>query len=524
MLTVRDLSNPNLLNKRSDIRLRGSLYLKDIDLSVFSSAIHEYTNIVDDEDRIIGAVKTERLIYMIAKQKEHSFIPILDSINAGIVVIDMDSRIFYVNPAYGKILNINTGKILGRYMSIIEPEATILEVLKTKKPKKVKNQHIKSLNTYVDIDLHPLMDHDRMVGAYSVFTDVTTENELHEEVRKMSAVTEEYSQQLAAGNFLKENHIIGESKIYLDCVNRAVKVANTDTMVLVRGENGTGKEVMVNIIKNHCSRKNRPFITVNCSAIPESLIESELFGYEEGSFTGAAKGGKMGKFQLADGGTLFLDEIGDMPYQMQAKLLRALQEGEIERIGRQANIPIDVRVIAATNKNLEEMVREGTFREDLYYRLNVVSINIPPLRERGNDILLLTDYFLEKYCLKYKRKLSIDRSVYQIFVSYDWPGNVRELQNTVESAVVLCETDTVRPADISENIRKRGYGDDIFADETPGYTFGEGTLKEVMEKLEKQFIVHTLERCGGDRHKAIEELGMSRRTFYRKIAEYEIKK
>ena len=170
------------------------------------------------------------------------------------------------------------------------------------------------------------------------------------------------------------------------------------------------------------------------------------------------------------------------------------------------------------------MVREGTFREDLYYRLNVVSINIPPLRERGNDILLLTDYFLEKYCLKYKRKLSIDRSVYQIFVSYDWPGNVRELQNTVESAVVLCETDTVRPADISENIRKRGYGDDIFADETPGYTFGEGTLKEVMEKLEKQFIVHTLERCGGDRHKAIEELGMSRRTFYRKIAEYEIKK
>ena len=188
--------------------------------------------------------------------------------------------------------------------------------------------------------------------------------------------------------------------MYLDCVNKALKVAPTDTMVLLRGENGVGKEVISNIIKEKCARSNKPFVTVNCSAIPNSLIESELFGYEEGAFTGASKGGKMGKFQLADGGTLFLDEIGDMPYEMQAKLLRVLQEGEIERVGRQERIAVDVRVIAATNKNLEKMVSEEKFREDLYYRLNVVSIHIPPLRERGNDVLLLTDYFLKKYCEK----------------------------------------------------------------------------------------------------------------------------
>lgn len=522
MLTVKDLANPNITNKRSDLTVNQNMNLKDIDLNIFGSSFYEYTNVTDDDGNIVGAVKTERLVYMITKHKENSFIQILDTMDAGIVVIDMDSRIFYVNPAYGRILNINISKILGRYMSIIEPEATLLDVIRTRKGKKVQNQHIKSINKYVDINTHPLINDGVMTGAYSIFTDVTTENELHQEVKKMSAVTEEYNQQTQAREFLRENQIIGESKVYLECVNRALRVANTDTMVLVRGENGTGKEVIVNLIKSHCARKNRPFITINCSAIPDSLIESELFGYEEGSFTGASRGGKMGKFQLADGGTLFLDEIGDMPYQMQAKLLRVLQEGEIEKVGRQKNIPIDVRVIAATNRNLEEMVKEGTFREDLYYRLNVVSIHIPPLRERGNDVLLLTDYFLSKYCKKYDRKLKVDRSIYQLFVMYGWPGNVRELQNAVESAVILCESDTITASDLPENIR----GCELSAAPAEAakmekYSLGGGdTLKEEVENFEKYVIFHAIERCGGDKNKAMEALGMSRRTFYRKIANY----
>lgn len=522
MLAVKDLVNPNITNKKTDLKINQNMNLKDIDLGIFGSSIYEYTNVVDDEDHIVGAVKTERLVYMITKNKENSFVQILDTMDAGIVVIDMDSRIFYVNPAYGKILNISISKILGRYMSIIEPEAALLDVIRTRKGKKVRNQHIKSINTYVDISTHPLVNDGIMTGAYSIFTDVTTENKLHQEVKKMSAVTEEYNQQTQAKEFLRENQIIGESKVYLECVNRALRVATTDTMVLVRGENGTGKEVIVNLIKSHCARKNRPFITVNCSAIPDTLIESELFGYEEGSFTGASKGGKMGKFQLADGGTLFLDEIGDMPYQMQAKLLRVLQEGEIEKVGRQKNIPIDVRVIAATNRNLEEMVKEGAFREDLYYRLNVVSIHIPPLRERGNDVLLLTDYFLQKYCKQYGRELRADRSIYQLFVAYGWPGNVRELKNAIESAVVLCETDTITAADLPENIRGCELSAELSAvPGTDGYIMGGGRpLKEEVENFEKYVIFRTMERCGGDKNKAMEMLGMSKRTFYRKIANY----
>nr|WP_312579388.1 sigma 54-interacting transcriptional regulator [Sedimentibacter sp.] len=524
MLTIKDLMNPNIKDKESELELIEFTYLRDVNLEDLGSVIHEYVNVVDEKHNLVGVVKTERLKYLISKQKENTLMQVLDTMKTGFVAIDRDSRIFYVNSAYGDILNINTSKIIGRYLSVIEPEAALLNVLKTKKSQHVGNQFIKSIKTYVDINTHPLMDGDEMVGAYSIFTDVTDVNELHKEVKRISAVAEEYGMQVKAEKFLAKNQIIGESKIYLDCVNKALKVANTDAMVLLRGENGTGKEIIANVIKSHCVRKDKPFITVNCSAIPESLIESELFGYEEGSFSGASKGGKMGKFQLADGGTLFMDEIGDMPYQMQAKLLRVLQEGEIEKVGRQNNIPIDVRVIAATNKPLEQMVKEGTFREDLYYRLNVISIHIPALRERGNDILLLTDYFLEKYCKKYNRYLKIDRAVYQIFLAYDWPGNVRELQNTIESAVVLCDRDLITIDDLPENINVKNiqtFG--INLPKPKKYAMQFATLKEEVENYEKDIILQTMNYYDGDKHLAMEMLGLSKRTFYRKLANFGIK-
>lgn len=521
MLKIIDLMNPNLKDKESDLNLPRSMPIQDMDLADFSDVIHEYINVVDEEGKLVGAVKTERLVYLVSKHKENSFIQILDTMDSGVVAIDKDSRIFYVNAAYARILDINISKILGRYLSIIEPDAALLNVLKTGKEQNIDNQHIKSINKYVNISTHPFMNGDEVIGAYSIFTDVTNVNKLHNEVKRMSSVAEEYSRQIQAKNFLEKNRIIGESKVYIDCVNKAIKVANTDTMVLLRGENGTGKEILANIIKSHCARKDKPFITVNCSAIPESLIESELFGYEEGAFTGASKGGKMGKFQLADGGTLFLDEIGDMPHPMQAKLLRVLQEGEIEKVGRQSNVPIDVRVIAATNRPLEDMVKEGTFREDLYYRLNVVSISIPPLRERGNDILLLTDYFMEKYCKKYGRNLGIDRSVYQIFLGYPWPGNVRELQNTVESAVVLCEGDIITVDDLPDSIKNKHLKTDaVRLPASKQYAMQYKTLKEEVEHFEINVIMQAIKQCGGDKNKAMKELGVTRRTFYRKIANF----
>ena len=519
MLTVQDLMNPNLKDKESEITFKATLGLRDINLQDFNNVIHEYVNVVDDKEQIIGAVKAERLAYLVAKHKEDSFIQILNTMDSGLVAIDNDSRIFYVNPAYGRILQINVSKIIGRYLNIIEPDADLLKVLKTKESQHTDNKHIKSVNTYVNASMYPVFEGKKISGAYSIFTDVTTVNKLHKEVKRMSAVAEEYSQQIKDKNFLEDNHIIGESKGYIESINKAMKVAKTDTMVLLRGENGTGKEIVASIIKDHGTRQGKPFITVNCSAIPETLIESEPFGYEEGAFTGASKGGKMGKFQLADGGTLFLDEIGDMPQHMQAKLLRVLQEGEIEKVGRQSNIPIDVRVIAATNKPLEEMVKEGKFREDLYYRLNVVSISIPPLRERGNDVFLLTNHFLKRYCEKYKRQLRIDRAVYQIFLAYKWPGNVRELQNTIESAVVLCEGTSISPKDLPDNIR----GNTVKTLDMPAIRQDSrqlGTLKEEMQNFEKQVILQVIEQCKGDKSKAMEALDVPKRTFYRKIANF----
>lgn len=521
MLTINDLMNPNIKDKESEMALPQFTYLWDISLEELGSVIHEYVNVIDANHNIVGAVKTERLKYLVSKQRGNLLTQVFDTMKNGFVAIDRDSRIFYVNQAYGRILNINISKILGRYLSVIEPEAKLLNVLKTEQSQHIDNQFIKSVDTYVDINTHPLMDGDKMVGAYSIFTDVTDVNELHKEVKRISAVAEEYGKQVKAEKFLAKNKIIGESKLFVDCVNKALKVANTNMMVLLRGENGTGKEIIANVIKNHCARKNKPFITVNCSAIPESLIESELFGYEEGSFTGASKGGKMGKFELADGGTLFMDEIGDMPYQMQSKLLRVLQEGEIEKVGRQNNIPIDVRVIAATNKPLEQMVKDGTFREDLYYRLNVVSIHIPALRERGNDILLLTDYFLEKYCKKYERDLKIDRAVYQIFLAYDWPGNVRELQNTIESAVVLCDGNLITIGDLPESMNaKEIQAAGIKLPDSKKYVMQFDTLKEEVENFEKNIILQTIDSYDGDKHRAMEQLGMTKRTFYRKIANF----
>ena len=510
MLTIRDLMNPNIKNKESKLQLEESLYLKDIDMSIFNSAHHEYVNVVDKEGHLVGAVKTERLVYLISKQKENSFIQILDTMDAGLVVIDRDSRIFYVNPAYGNILGINISKILGRYLSIIEPEAALLDVLKTKKTQNIKNRLIKSINTYVDISTHPLISGGDMVGAYSVFTDVTKENRLNKEIKKMTAVAEEYNQQIQARKFLEENKIIGESKIYLDCVNKALKVANTDTMVLLRGENGTGKEVIVNLIKSHCARKDRPFITINCSAIPDSLIESELFGYEEGAFTGARKGGKIGYFEMAKGGTLFLDEISELPFLLQGKLLEVLQEGTFYRVGGIKKISADVRLIVATNRDLEKMVKTGRFREDLYYRINVFPINLPPLRDRINDLESIVGDALPVICERLETdNLMLTNGALEKMKKYGWPGNIRELENVLEKAAVMAEGSFIREEDIILD-------NPIAQNHTPV------SLKEKMDAYEKEIVKETFLKFDGNRRKAAEELGISKTNLFEKIHKYGI--
>ena len=318
-------------------------------------------------------------------------------------------------------------------------------------------------------------------------------------------------------------------------LNQAELVAKTDATVLIRGENGSGKEVLAHFIHENSIRADKPLVIVNCASIPESLIESELFGYEEGSFTGAKKGGKIGKFQMAEGGTIFLDEIGDMPYAMQAKLLRVLQEGEVEKIGRQKRIPVNVRVIAATNQPLEKLIDEKRFRMDLFYRLNVVSFVIPPLRERKKDIEELSKMFLDTFNEKYNKNVRMSAEVQQLFSALSWPGNVRELRNCMESSVIMCMDETLTCQNLPEYIREMARTSVTVMDneKTEWQLLCRLQQEEIMlERVEpvidlkdelnkyEQFLIRTMiSRCDGDKEIAAKKLNISKRSLYRKLNE-----
>ncbi len=311
--------------------------------------------------------------------------------------------------------------------------------------------------------------------------------------------------------------IIGKSKAIKEITGIINKIAPTPATVLITGESGVGKEVIAKAIHYNSPRRDKPFVKINCAAIPEDLLESELFGYEKGAFTGANKT-KKGKFEIANGGTIFLDEIGDMPLILQSKLLRVLQEKEIERLGGNSPIKIDVRIIAATNKNLEKMVLEGTFREDLYYRLNVISIYVPPLRERKEDIPLLVFYFLDKFNREYNKNLEISDELLEILKNYQWPGNIRQLQNTVERMVILAKgkvlTEDDLPVDIKKSLGKKTYTKKI--KEIPK------ELPKTVEEIEKEAIIKALEDTGYVIKKAAEKLGMTQRQVRYRIEKYNI--
>ena len=307
--------------------------------------------------------------------------------------------------------------------------------------------------------------------------------------------------------------IIGESEQITRVKKDAMAFANSRSNVLIQGESGTGKEVFATAIHNGGNRADGPFVTVNCAAIPDNLIESELFGYVSGAFTGASKEGRAGKFEIANGGTLFLDEIGELPIYLQPKLLRALQEKKIQRVGSNRSIDIDIRVIAATNRNLVEMMENGSFREDLYYRLCVIPIKIPPLRERKEDIPLLAEYFLERYKVMLDKPFiqQMDKKVYAILDEYPWMGNVRELQNTIEYAVNRCVNDSIDIYALPERILR-----------SQGKTVEKPRL---LSEIEKEAIINALKYYEGTsdaKGMAAAEMGISRATLYRKIKEYEI--
>ncbi|MCD6486812.1 MAG: sigma-54-dependent Fis family transcriptional regulator [Syntrophobacterales bacterium] len=361
-------------------------------------------------------------------------------------------------------------------------------------------------------------------GAFDYITKPFDQDDLKniiEKAFKTRALNE--SELVSSSKETDHGEIIGSSKRMVEIYRLVEKVAPTTTTVLITGETGTGKELLARAIHVNSPRMNNPFIKINCVAIAENLMESELFGFEKGAFTGAVNK-KPGRFELAHTGTLFLDEIGDLPKDMQAKILRVIQEQEFERVGGLQTIKIDVRLITATNKDLLQEVQEGRFREDLYYRLNVLPLDLPPLRERKGDIERLTDYFLDIFNKKLSRRIKrVDPAVRKLFALYSWPGNIRELENLMERLVLLATGDTITLEDVPPEIHIS-----TVDETTVGATKSEGTLwdtlKNKTEQLEKSMIVKILEECNRNISKAALKLGLSRKGLQLKMIKYNLRK
>ena len=361
-------------------------------------------------------------------------------------------------------------------------------------------------------------------GAFDYITKPFEQDELKQVIQKAVKTRRlDEDEALLNPDDIDRYGIIGSSDRITEIFETIKRVAPTTTTILITGETGTGKELIARAIHRNSPRKNNPFIKINCAAIPESLMESELFGYEKGAFTGAATK-KQGRFELAHKGTLFLDEVGELPKDMQVKLLQVIQEQEFERVGGLQTIKVDVRLITATNRNLFEDVKDGRFREDLYYRLNVIPAHLPPLRERKEDIPVLIGFFIEKFNKKLDRSVKyIDEKVTNLLIQYAWPGNIRELENLVERMILMARGDTIVFADLPSELKTT-----IESDSTGPSGIRQKPFKDIMknhmEDIEKQMIISVLEECGNNVTRAAKQLGLSRKGLQLKMMKYKLRR
>jgi PAS domain S-box-containing protein len=444
---------------------------------------------------------------------EHEILEtIIDYAYEWIVVVDEKGRIIYINKNYCEFLEKNRDEIIGRHVTEVIENTRMHIVVETGKEEIADLQYIKG--NYMIANRIPILANGKVIGAVGtvIFRDTNEWKRMNSHIKSLLPELQTYLQEWKEDNGAKYTlkDIISQSKQIEVLKEKVKRIADSDISVLIRGESGTGKELFAHSIHQLSSRSSKPFIKVNCGAIPEHLLESELFGYEEGAFTGARKGGKKGKFQLADGGTIFLDEIGDMPLHMQVKLLRVLQEKEIEPIGSTKAIPVDVRIIAATNRPLEKMIEEKRFREDLYYRINVVSFVIPPLRERLEDIGPLTYHFVKKISQRTgKRIKAVDEEVLQIFSQHVWPGNIRELENVIEAAVHFVNGEMLSAEALPEYLKANKV-----------YQIQGKTLKQLLQEAEKNIIQTSLVQYQNDKIKAAKALGISKSAMYEKVKKY----
>lgn len=443
------------------------------------------------------------------------FIEIFKTIQEGVQIVDLNGVIRYVNPAFLRIVGVKEDDRIGKNINDVSPDGSLAIVLKTGKPVNNLKNHPKGTSVELVSRATPILFHGKIIGAIAFVQDIEEVIFLTEELKKSEKLVENLSEKI--GYFSKSKYtfadVIGSSVHIANIIEMAKIAARNDAVVLIQGETGTGKEVVANAIHKASERSQKPFISINCSAVSQNLLESEFFGHEKGSFTGAYKK-QLGKFELANGGTLFLDEIGDMDLALQVKILRAIQEREIRRVGGSTTIPLDVRIIAATNRNLKKMMVEGTFREDLYYRLNVWNIAIPPLRERKVDIEILSEYITRKICRKLgKRMVTISQKAFEVLYNYNWPGNVRELENVLERVILNTENHTI-DADNLAFLSMTEYELNLQKDKIM-----------TLEECEKMMIEKAMAKYGDSYRSKIEiaqELGISIATLYNKIKKYRL--
>ncbi|PMP69077.1 MAG: sigma-54-dependent Fis family transcriptional regulator [Thermodesulfobacterium geofontis] len=459
---------------------------------------------------------------------------ILEMQRATITLYDPDTNTLQIVVAYGLTEEqIARGKykigegIVGRVFQIGEP---MIVPNIGKEPLFLNRTGARLQKDNISFLCVPLKIEDEIMGVLSVDRIFSNEIDLKEDIRVLNIIATLIAQYLKLYQLFSKvrtekeeltfelkkkyslQNVIGISDKMQEVFKTALKAAKTKATILLIGESGTGKELIAKAIHFESDRSKGPFLAINCAAIPENLLEAELFGYEKGAFTGALVS-KPGKFELANGGTIFLDEIGDLPLSLQAKLLRVIQDKTFERIGGTKSIKVDIRIIAATNKNLEEMIKNGTFREDLYFRLNVIPIYLPPLRERKEDIPLLIDHFLKKFNKEYGKNISITKSAMEKLMNYSWPGNVRELENTIERLVILAEGDKITLKDLPFYITQEV---DI---KTIGINL-KNSLPIQLKLLEKRAIEEALKACNYNQTKAAKLLGLTKRQINYKIKKY----
>lgn len=435
---------------------------------------------------------------------------ITETVSAGSLSVDKFGTIMLINEVGADMLGLTAEEVIGMPISeVLDNQAFSLHVLKTGKPiidKEIKIK-INKGQYYFRLSSVPLFDHlDEPIGIVYHFKDIRKEVEIVVNTK----------------SFFHFDDIIYQCEEMDNLINLAQKAAMQDSSILIEGESGTGKELIAQSIHNYSSRSKKPFVVIDCSAIPRNLVESELFGYEDGSFTGSRKGGRMGKFERANGGTVFLDEIGEMPLEIQSKLLRVIQSRSITRVGGHEPIPINIRIIAATNRNLAQEVSEGSFRNDLYYRLNVINLFVPAIRNRKGDLPLLVQKLMKKTAKREKREVPyLANRIMEVLENYAWPGNIRELENTMERAVILANGEI----DFQHLPKRLLEIQNISPHSTPAQTDSfadQPTSQKPKNVLEQQLIIIALKESKGNKSKAAKKLGIARSTLYEKMYQYQL--